>query len=53
MENADLHQVDNIPESESAISEYSKAAGAEEFIEKPYWVKQMRQLVNKHTHSIV
>ncbi len=32
-----------------AISEFSKAAGAEAFIEKPYSVKQMRGLVEKHT----
>jgi len=32
-----------------AMSEFSKAAGAEDFIEKPYSVKQMRGLVAKHT----
>ena len=32
-----------------AISEYSKLAGAEDFIEKPYSVTQMRGLVIKHT----
>jgi len=32
-----------------AISEFSKVAGAEDFIEKPYSVKQMRGLVAKHT----
>jgi DNA-binding response OmpR family regulator len=32
-----------------AISEFSKAAGAEDFIEKPYSVNQIRQLVIKHT----
>jgi CheY-like chemotaxis protein len=32
-----------------SISEFSQAAGAEEFIEKPYTLKQMRGLVAKHT----
>ena len=32
-----------------SISEFSKSAGAEDFIEKPYSIKQMRTLVVKHT----